>query len=309
MIGAVLLALLPIILLIALGAVLRQRRFLAENFWPQAERLGYFLLLPALFLHGLATAQLSALPVRELAGTLVLSILIVAGLVLALRPLMAIDGPAFTSVFQGSVRFNNYVAVTLAAGLFGAQGVALAAICNAAIVPTVNVLCVLVFARHGTAQLDLRGILRQLVTNPLLLACGGGILLQALDLRIPPGLEPALRALGAASLPLGLLCVGAALNFSAARQWVGPVAASSVVKFLVMPLATVGAGLALGLHGPAFTTALLFQAMPTASSAYILARQLGGDAPLMAGITATQTVIAAAAIPLVLAGAAALALP
>jgi malonate transporter len=309
MIGAVLLALLPIILLIALGVVLRQRHFLAESFWPQAERLGYFLLLPALFLHGLATAQLGALPVRELAGTLVLSTLIVAGLVVALRPLMTIDGPAFTSVFQGSVRFNNYVAVTLAAGLFGTQGVALAAICNAAIVPTVNVLCVLVFARHGTVQLDARAILRQLVTNPLLLACSGGILLQALDLRIPPGLEPALRALGAASLPLGLLCVGAALNFSSARQWAGPVAASSSVKFLVMPLATVGAGLALGLNGPAFTTALLFQAMPTASSAYILARQLGGDAPLMAGITATQTVIAAAAIPLVLAGAAALALP
>src|SRR6185503_1579920 len=80
MIGAVLLALLPIILLIALGVVLRKRHFLAENFWPQAERLGYFLLLPALFLHGLATAQLGALPVRELAGTLVLSILIVAAL-------------------------------------------------------------------------------------------------------------------------------------------------------------------------------------------------------------------------------------
>jgi malonate transporter len=61
------------------------------------------------------------------------------------------------------------------------------------------------------------------------------------------------------------------------------------------------AALALGLSGPALITALLFQAMPTASSAYILARQLGGDAPLMAGITATQTVLAAAAIPVVLA--------
>lgn len=300
MMGAVLLALLPVVILIGLGIFLKHRQFLAEAFWPQAERLGYFILLPALFFHGLATAKLDSLPVWELVVTLISSTLVVAALVVAARPLMRLDGPAFTSVFQGSVRFNNYVGVTLAAGLFGAQGIALAAICNAAIVPTVNVLCVLVFARHGAARLSARGILKQLATNPLVLACLGGILLQVLGLHIPIGIEPALRALGAASLPLGLLCVGAALDFRAARQWVGPVASSSLVKFLAMPAATLLAAIPLGLKGPALTTALLFQALPTASSAYIMARQLGGDAPLMAGITATQTVIAAAAIPLVL---------
>lgn len=300
MMGAVLLALLPVVLLIALGIALKQRKFLADAFWPQAERLGYFVLLPALFFHGLATATLDQLPVWELVATLIASTLLVAGLVVAARPWLGVDGPAFTSVFQGSVRFNNYVGVTLAAGLFGAKGIALAAICNAAIVPTVNVLCVLVFARHGTAKLNARGIARQLATNPLVLACLGSILLQVLGLHVPPGIEPALKALGAASLPIGLLCVGAALDFSTARQWVGPVASSSAVKFLMMPVATLLLAIPFGLNGPALTTALLFQVLPTASSAYIMARQLGGDAPLMAGITAVQTVLAAAVIPLVL---------
>ncbi len=297
---AVLLALLPVVLLILLGIALKQRRFLAEAFWPQAERLGYFVLLPALFFHGLATATLDQLPVFELVATLIVATLLVAGLVVALRPLLRVDGPAFTSIFQGSVRFNNYVGVTLAAGLFGAKGIALAAICNAAIVPTVNILCVLVFARHGTARLNARGIAQQLATNPLVLACLGGILLQLLGLRLPAGVEPALRALGAASLPLGLLCVGAALEFGTMRQWVGPVVSSSALKFLAMPVATLALAVPFGLTGPALTTALLFQVLPTASSAYIMARQLGGDAPLMAGITATQTVVAAAIIPLVL---------
>jgi malonate transporter len=301
MTGPILLALLPVILLIALGTWLRHRAFLAESFWPQAERLGYFILLPSLFLHGLATARLQDLPVWSLAGVLIGSTVTVAALVVAARPFMRVDGAAFTSVFQGSVRFNNYVGVTVAAGLFGAQGIALAAICNAAIVPTVNILCVLVFAQFGRARLNARGIARQIVTNPLVVACAGGIALQATGLGLPPGLEPAIRALGMASLPLGLLCVGAALDFGTARSWLGPVATSSAVKFLLMPAATLLAALALGLSGPALVIALLFQAMPTASSAYILARQLGGDAPLMAGITATQTVLAAVAIPLVLA--------
>lgn len=298
----VLMALLPVIILIGLGMALRQRRFLAESFWPQAERLGYYVLLPSLFFHGLAMAHLEALPVRDLAVTLILSTLAVAALVMALRPLLGLDGPAFTSVFQGSVRFNNYVGVTLAAGLFGTQGIALAAICNAAIVPTVNVLCVLVFARHGSARLDGRGILKQLVSNPLVVASLGGIAFQLAGLRIPPGLDSAMRSLGGASLPLGLLCVGAALDFGTARRWAGPVASSSLMKFLAMPAATVLVALATGLNGQALTTALLFQALPTASSAYIMARQLGGDAPLMAGITAIQTVLAIVAIPLVLIG-------
>lgn len=301
MTGAILLALLPVTLLIALGYWLRRRAFLAEAFWPQAERLGYFILLPSLFLHGLATARLQSLPVGSLVGTLMLALIVVAAIVVALRPLLRVDGAAFTSVFQGSVRFNNYVAVTVAAGLFGAQGIAMAAICNAAIVPTVNILCVLVFARFGKAGLNARGIARQIVSNPLVLACAAGIALQGSGLGLPPGLEPALRALGAASLPLGLLCVGAALDFGTARSWLGPVMASSAIKFLLMPVVTLGTALAMGLSGTALVTALLFQTMPTASSAYILARQLGGDAPLMAGITATQTVLAAAAIPVVLA--------
>ena len=303
----VILALLPIVLLIMLGMGLRRLGFLAEGFWLQAERLSYYVLVPCLFFHSLATAKLDALPARELATTLILSILAVAALLVALRPVLRVDGPTFTSIFQGGIRFNNYVGVTLAAGLFGAQGIALAALCSAAIVPTVNILCVLVFARHGSARLSGRGIARQLVTNPLVLGSFAGIGFQLLGLGLPSGVEPALRALGAASLPLGLLCVGAALEFGSLRGWMAPVATSSAIKFLAMPVVTVLVASLMGLTGPALVTALLFQALPTASSAYIMARQLGGDAPLMAGITAMQTLFALFALPIAAAGIGALA--
>ncbi|KFG05959.1 MULTISPECIES: AEC family transporter [Streptomyces] len=294
-------ALVPIVLLIALGYALKRSMITDEGFWSEAERLSYRVLLPALFLHSLATADTDDLPTGALAGTLISATVAVAALVIACKPLMRLDGDAFTSVFQGSIRFNNYIGVTIAAGLFGTKGVAFAAICNAAIVPTVNVLCVLVFARFGTARLHFAGIVKQLVTNPLILACVAGILLQALDLNVPPGIAPALKALGAASMPLGLLCIGAALRFGAARSWVAPILTSSSAKFALMPAATYLAGRLFGLGSHALIIAVLFQALPTASSSYIMARQLGGDAPLMAGITATQTLLGTAAVPLVMA--------
>lgn len=300
MTAATLAALLPVVLLIGLGHALKRFAALDEGFWPQAERLSYYILLPVLFFHGLATAQIGDLPAGLLAGVLILSTLIVAALIVAARRLIRVDGAAFTSVFQGGVRFNNYIGLTMVSGLLGARGIAYAAICNAAIVPTVNVLCVLVFARYGQVKLSPLHVLRQSVTNPLVVGCLGGLAWRMTGFALPPGLDPAMRALGGAALPLGLLCVGAALRFRTASAWAAPILISSAFKLAVMPLATFFAARALGLGATPTTVALLYQALPTASSAYILARQLGGDAPLMAGITAAQTVMAAAAIPLAL---------
>ncbi len=146
MIGAILLALAPAAGLIALGWWLKRARFLPDAFWPGAERLAYFILLPALLVHSLAMADLSRVPVARLMLVIALSLTGVAALLVALRPWLAIDGPAFTSVFQGGIRFNNYVGLTVAAGLLGGPGIALAAVANATIVPVANLFCILVFA-------------------------------------------------------------------------------------------------------------------------------------------------------------------
>ncbi|KVQ92602.1 AEC family transporter [Burkholderia ubonensis] len=300
MIGAVLLALAPVALLVALGHGLKRSGFVGDAFWPSAERLCYYVLLPALFAHGLASARLQSLAVMPLALALVGSTVAAAAVLLLIRPFVRVDGAGFTSVFQGAVRFNNYVGASLAAGLFGAQGIALAAVCVAAIVPTVNLMCVLVFARYGSTRLGIVALVRQIVSNPLVVACAIGIAMQASGATFPPAIEPAVRALGAASMPLGLLCVGAALTFDAARAWMQPVCVASAFKFVAMPLLTLVAGRALGLGDAALTVALLFQALPTSSASYLMARQLGGDAPLMAGITAFQTLFATIAMPAVL---------
>ncbi|KVP64914.1 AEC family transporter [Burkholderia ubonensis] len=300
MIGAVLLALAPVALLVALGHGLKRSGFVGDAFWPSAERLCYYVLLPALFAHGLASARLQSLAVMPLALALVGSTVAAAAALLLIRPFVRVDGAGFTSVFQGAVRFNNYLGASLAAGLFGAQGIALAAVCVAAIVPTVNLMCVLVFARYGSTRLGIAALVRQIVSNPLVVACATGIAMQASGATFPPAIEPAVRALGAASMPLGLLCVGAALTFDAARAWMQPVCVASAFKFVAMPLLTLVAGRVLGLGDAALTVALLFQALPTSSASYLMARQLGGDAPLMAGITAFQTLFATIAMPAVL---------
>ncbi len=108
--------------------------------------------------------------------------------------------------------------------------------------------------------------------------------------------------MGAAFLPFGLLCIGAVLDLRTGLAWVAPVVPSLALKFLAILLVKLVAARLIGSDGPALITALLCQTLPTTSSAYIMARQLGGNAPLMAGSTAAQTVLAMWGIPPMLVG-------
>lgn len=300
MAAAVFVSLFPIALLIGLGHLLARSGFIAPAFWPQAEKLSYFVLLPSLFFSALASADFTGVPVGRIALVLMLGLLATSAVVLLGQRLSGQNGAAFTSVFQGSVRFNNYVGLTAAATLFGPGALGIAALANAVIVPSVNILSILVFSRYGEVRAGVGATLRRILVNPLVLSCLGGFAMQASGLPLPPGLDSGLRALGQAALPVGLLCVGAALDWSALRTGTRAVAGASLAKFVVLPAVTAVLCLAFGMQGTAALVVILFQCLPTASSSYVLARQLGGDAPLMAGIITFQTIAAFATMPLTL---------
>ncbi len=297
----IILVILPVFLLIFLGQVCRRRAFPGDGFWAPAERLTYFLLIPALLVITLAEADFSRLTVLPVALGTAAAILVMTGLALALRPWLGIDGPAFTSFYQGVVRLNTYVGLSVAFGLWGEAGLAASAVVLGAIVPLVNVTSIFILARYGTAaQPTVAGILRRVVTNPLILACLVGAFLNLAGIGPPPVIGDMLRILGRAALPLGLLAVGAALDLDAARQGKGVSGLASLLKLAGLPALAYGLGLAFGAEGVALSVGVLFAALPTATSAYILARQLGGDAGFMANLRTLQTLLALVSLPLVL---------
>ncbi|MEX0758797.1 MAG: AEC family transporter [Tistlia sp.] len=294
-------AILPVFLLIFLGWLLKRRAFPGDHFWAPAERLTYFVLFPALIATTLAQADFSRLEILPMAAAIVLAILAMSALILAARRLFAVDGPGLTSVYQGAVRMNTYIGLTVAYGVHGAEGLAAAALAVAAIVPLVNVTCTAMLARYGRgAAPGAAGMARQFATNPLILACLLGGLLNLSGIGLPPVLGPMALILGRAALPLGLLAVGAALDLRAARAAGRVVLQTSALKLAALPLLTWLFLQAFGIEGVAAFVAILFNALPTATSAYILARQLGGDATLMASLITVQTLVALASLPLVL---------
>jgi malonate transporter len=303
--GVVFAALLPVFLLIVLGFGLKRSLMRLDTQWHGLERLTYYVLFPALLIETLVKADLSKVPVAGVGGALMISALLMSLLCLALRPLLArsaVDGPAFTSVFQGATRWQTYVALAVSANLFGQTGLALASVAMVAIIPLVNVLSVTVLAHYASPEKQsVRTIVMTVVRNPLIWACAIGLAINVTHLPLPRIWHEVADALGRSSLGIGLLVTGAGLQLAGIFR---PSLAASVAVFLklvLMPALAIALALWFGLSGANLAIVAACSAVPASSSAYVLARQMGGDAPLLAQIITLQTILAAVTMPIAIA--------
>lgn len=291
----------PVFVLLMCGYLLKRTGFPGDSFWPSAERFVYFICFPALLLTRLTEARFEGQLALDLVWAIGLLLVLATFLLVLLQRLLNFRGTAFTSVFQGGIRFNTYIALAIAAGVLPGLGVVYAAIIASVMIPIVNVLCVLMFALYQDNRPSPKRIVLNIIQNPLILSCLLGLALNLSGIRLPALANEVLRLLAQIALPLGLLSVGAALQLQALGRTGVPLVSALVFKLMLMPGLAVASALALHLPLEAAQILVVFAAVPSASAAYILARQLGGDAPLMAAILSAQTLVAMLSLPLVLA--------
>ncbi len=294
-------ALIPVLALILVGFVIQRTGFLPPTFWPSAEKLTYFLLMPATLIHNLAGRQIGSLPwlkiLLTVEGAIFASALLVTLWWLANRQM---GGPVFTSLFQGGVRFNTFVALAVAENLFGRDGLFLAAMGAGFMIILINVLCVSAFslAVNNSAGISLKRLFIDLLRNPLIIGCVIGVGLNASGLELPTAIDGILALGGKAAFPVGLMAVGAAYRAGNLMLHWRPLMASSAVQFLCKPLIAWELATSLGLSGMALNVAVLLFSVPTAPSAFILSRQMGGDHDSMAAIITVQTCLSFFTLPL-----------
>jgi malonate transporter len=298
-------ALLPVFLLIVLGLVLKRTLMRLETQWHGLERLTYYVLLPMLLIQTLVKADFAKVPVAGVGGALLLSALLMSLLCLAIRPLLArldVDGPAFTSIFQGATRWQTYVALAVSSNLYGDTGLALASVAMVAIIPLVNVFSVAVLAHYASPEKQsVRAIAMTVVRNPLIWACAIGLAINVLHLPLPKIWHEVADALGRSSLAIGLLVTGAGLHLEGLFRPSPGAAVGVFLKLIVMPLLAITLALRFGLTGANLVIVAAGSAVPASSSGYVMARQMGGDAPLVAQIITLQTILAAVTMPIAIA--------
>lgn len=291
----------PVFALIALGYGLRRGQIPSYEFWQVNDKLVYWVLMPALLFYKSSTATYDFELVKSYAVVIAGSFACAGLFALLTSYSMKMSGPVASSLLQGAARHNTFVALAIAEKLYGAEGLAIAALASAMLIPITNmtivpgvVLLVADPKQNNVAQ----AVLRDLVRNPLLIAVLLGVAAKFLWSAEIPVLHDMTRILGGAALPIMLLCVGASLRLEAISQSVSPIILAIVGKMIVFPVATFLIASNLGLTEMQIMVALLFAAVPTASSSYTVARQLGGDAPLMAAIVTIQTCLSFVTLPI-----------
>jgi malonate transporter len=302
----VLASLVPVFLLIATGWATRVTRAIDEAHWAGFERVTYFVLFPALITETLARADLRSTPILPVAGSLLGAIAVVVVILFSTRRWMAryagIDGPSFTCVVQGATRWNTFVALAMAASLHGRDGTTLTAVAIASMIPVLNVLAVTTLSRYATARrLTTRELLATMARNPFIWSCALGLSLNVSALPMPSVVLDYAEILGRASLAAGLLVVGAGLDLARLKTFSPAIAIATALKLVVLPCIAAVLAHFFGVTGTGLAVTVLCTAVPTASGSYMLARQMGGNAPLMAEILTVQTLLAMATMPVALA--------
>ncbi len=290
-------ALLPVVIIVAIGRLLAWRNVIAAEGWRGIERVSYYLLFPALIIREIARAPLETAP-----WGLALA-LVGAQLVLGAVGLLASTSrgtPAIGSIIQSNVRWTAFVALSLAGALFGGEGLALVAISAAAMIPIANILSIGALTKFAeSAPGRTPNVMRDLATNPLLIACIIGIGLNLID-AVPSGVvDTTFGLLGQSVIALGLLTAGAGVDVKALKRAGSRTLLWSLIRLIGLPAAALSFGLLLGLPPLHILIAVLCTATPTATNCYILAKQLGGNAPLSANLIAVQTVLSIITMPII----------
>ena len=285
--------------LILIGYLLCRFTPLNRPVWTQVEQLVYFLFFPVLLFHSILKSPLDLSAAGNVVG---------AGWALGLSGIALAYSVPYWPGFKGHVaarqhaasaqiafRFNSFIGLALAERLAGPQGLQVLALLIGVSVPLMNVAAVWPMARHAE-----RGFFGELVRNPLIIGTASGLVANLAGFSIPDWAEPTVSRIGGASLTLGLMAAGAGMQIGALNHAKLLGLAVLLIRHLLMPVVALGLCVVFGLNTVQSTVLLMFSALPTASSCYVLAARMGYDGAYVAALVTVSTVLGMVSLPLAL---------
>ena len=297
----------PVFLLIILGNLLRRIGVPDVSFWDVNDKLCYWVLIPALLFHFISQVSLSSEMLY------IYSVIILTGFVVTfsssiiIGKLLGYSPEVWTSILQGSMRQNAFIALAIAGSFFGAEGLKIASLFMFIYVPTINVIVIttMVMSLKNTNQKDskkaLSNVFIEISKNPFILAMIAGLIVSLFPKEKISVLIDTTELLGSAALPIMLLTIGAKIKVRDLTLKVLPIIISNTLKLIILPVVAYFVASYFNLSQTEVVVAVIFASVPTAAMSYSLALQFNADHQLMRAILTTQVALSFLTIPLLLA--------
>lgn len=285
------LLLLPDFLLILLGFLLFHVTKLDRSIWVSGEKIIYYVMFPALLFNSInqTTFDWSGTSRMLLVSGLAFGSAICLGF---LSRFLAKDLRTWASGFQTAFRFNSYFALAAASSIFGQNGVALMALTIGCFTPIANALAVYTLAKHS----DIHPF-KEMARNPLIIATIAGLITNLLNLHLPEYIGLTISRLNIATIALGLLTVGAGLVWIQSKRDGLLITYWTLVKLIATPAIALSAARHFELPAAQIYNTVLFAAMPTATSSFVLASRMNGNGAIVAASISIMTLLATFTIP------------
>ena len=290
----------PVFGLILAGVILKQSRFIKEEFFTEANRLAFWVALPCLLFHKIASAELAFGKASRILAVMFIStsaVMLIAWLISRIAKMKPASGAALIhSAFRGNLAYIGLPVVMYSFQSDGTQELkaaeAIAVICMAPIIPFYNVAAILFLQSAGAdRKLSPAGILAASLKNPLLIACALGAAFSALRISIPAPADRALALMAQAALPITLLALGASLSPEAIRRSSLPAGTATFLKLVICPAIAFALARAFGLGAVDARIAVCYMAAPTAVAAYVMTDQMKCDASLTGSTVVLTTIL------------------
>ena len=297
----------PVFLLIILGNILRRIGVPDLSFWEVNDKLCYWVLIPALLFHFISQVNLSSEMLYIYAAIVFAGFVIMFSSSIILGKLLSYSPEVWTSILQGSMRQNAFIALAIAGSFYGEEGLKIASLFMFIYVPTINIIIIttMVMSLKNLHQKDskkaLSNVFIEISKNPFILAMIAGLLVSFFPLQKISVLINTTELLGSAALPIMLLTIGAKIKVRDLTLKITPILIANTLKLIILPLVVYFVASYFGLSQTEIVVAVIFASVPTAVMSYTLAQEFGADYQLMRAILSTQVALSFITIPLLLA--------
>ena len=297
----------PVFLLIILGNILRRIKVPDLSFWEVNDKLCYWVLIPALLFHFISQVNLSSEMLYIYSAIVFAGFVITLSSAIIIGKLMGYSPEVWTSILQGAMRQNAFIALAIAGSFYGAEGLKIASLFMFIYVPSINIIIItiMVMSLNQIGQKDSKKVLAnvfgEVFKNPFILAMIAGLLVSLFGLENMSVIIDTTELLGSAALPIMLLTIGAKIKVRDLTLKITPIIISNTLKLIILPIVVYFLARYFGLSQTEIVVAVIFASVPTATMSYTLAKQFGADDQLMRGILTTQVALSFLTIPTILA--------
>jgi malonate transporter and related proteins len=290
--------LIPDFSLIVCGYLLCRFTALNRSVWAQVDSLVYYFLFPVLLFHSIVRSPIDFGAASNLIAAALCLVCASIVITYSFQFFPKIDKADFASSAQVAFRFNAFIALALAERLAGREGILMISLLIGVCVPLCNIGAVWPMAKNSGV-----GIVTALTRNPLVIATAGGLIANGLGIAVPSWAEVTVTRIGQGALALGLLAAGAGMQLgrifnSASKRWMS--FGVLTVRHCIAPLLALGMIHLFNLPPTQATVLLVYSALPTAGSCYVLASKMGYDGAFVAGLITISTALGAISLPFAL---------